>query len=73
MAESMNPREVLRYLNGLGYKNITAEHLKEFMTGINETHSMVLFRTLYWNLFFFFFRCNNWHLIDVFNINEYDY
>lgn len=30
---SLEPREILFHLNNMGYRNITAEHLKEFMKG----------------------------------------
>lgn len=34
MSITLNPREVLQTLNGMGYRNISAEQLKEFMRGI---------------------------------------
>lgn len=33
MSVNLNPREVLSYLNELGYVNITAEQLKRFIKG----------------------------------------
>lgn len=33
MSEKIDPREVLAYLNELGYTNITAQQLKEFIKG----------------------------------------
>lgn len=33
MSFSVDPRDVLQHLNELGYKNITAEQLKEFILG----------------------------------------
>lgn len=33
MSIKLDPREVLYYLNDLGYRNITAQQLKEFMKG----------------------------------------
>lgn len=35
MSEKIDPREVLAYLNELGYTNITAQQLKEFIKGMN--------------------------------------
>lgn len=34
MAFPLDPLEVLQHLNNLGYTNISAEQLKEFMTGM---------------------------------------
>lgn len=34
MSKSIEPREVLSYLNELGYTNINAHQLKEFIIGI---------------------------------------
>lgn len=31
---SLDPHEVLQYLNNLGYQNVTAEQLKEFIKGL---------------------------------------
>lgn len=36
MSVTLDPKEVLYYLNELGYYNITTEQLKEFMTGKNQ-------------------------------------
>lgn len=33
MSVDLNPREVLAYLNELGYVNITAQQLKKFIRG----------------------------------------
>lgn len=33
MSHTINPRDVLEYLNELGYQNVTADQLKEFMRG----------------------------------------
>lgn len=33
MSISLDPREVLQTLNAMGYRNITAEQLKEFTRG----------------------------------------
>lgn len=33
MSFAVDPRDVLQHLNELGYKNITAEQLKEFILG----------------------------------------
>lgn len=33
MGTNLDPREVLQYLNELGYCNVTATQLKEFMRG----------------------------------------
>lgn len=33
MSISLEAREILNHLNGLGYRNITSDQLKEFMTG----------------------------------------
>lgn len=32
-SNSVDPKEVLKLMNGLGYKNITANELKEFTKG----------------------------------------
>lgn len=34
MSIELNPREVLTYLNELGYVNITAQQLKKFIKGV---------------------------------------
>lgn len=31
----LEAREILHHLNSLGYRNVTAEQLKEFMKGFN--------------------------------------
>lgn len=33
MSQKIDPREVLTYLNELGYVNINAQQLKDFITG----------------------------------------
>lgn len=33
MSVQLDPREVLQTLNGMGYRNISAEQLKEFIKG----------------------------------------
>lgn len=35
MSVKLDPKEVLQYLNELGYYNINAQQLKEFMKGKN--------------------------------------
>lgn len=36
MSISLDAREILTHLNSMGYRNVTAEQLKEFMRGKTE-------------------------------------
>lgn len=46
----INAKEVLLYLNQLGYTNISAHTLKEFLTGETNSNTFVLY-------FYYLFRC----------------
>lgn len=41
MSQNIEPREVLSYLNELGYTNINAQQLKEFIIG-----SLIMFKAI---------------------------
>lgn len=49
MSSSLDPRDVLAYLNELGYTNITAQQLKDFVKGMYVT---IFFVTEFFNRVF---------------------
>lgn len=63
----LDPVEVLRHLNALGYENVEPHLLQKFMKGMN------FYRYIYYFFIINFFICNIDFLLNLFIINEYQF